>query len=129
MRTRWEKTDCGLYCSKQTLRQPRNGVTDWSILQLLTDHWLVCGGDARDKNSHASQLTANNYETSGNIIIACKLKHLRISYRRKLAVNFLKGKEFKAILLDLKKESCLYLFIHVYIVLTNSFKIRGKIVV
>ena len=119
MRTRWEKTDCGLYCSKQTLRQPRNGVTDWSILQLLTDHWLVCGWDARDKNSHASQLTANNYcnyETSGNIIIACKLKHLRISYRRKLAVNFLKGKEFKAILLDLKKEkfSVVYIYLYMY---------------
>ena len=36
--TRREKTDCCLFCSKQTLRQPRNGVTDWSIAQLLTDH-------------------------------------------------------------------------------------------
>ena len=36
--TRREKTGCGLFCSKQTLRQPRNGVTDWSIAQLLTDH-------------------------------------------------------------------------------------------
>ena len=44
--------DCGFFCSKQTLRQPpKNGVTDWSILQLLTDHWLVCGGDASDKNT------------------------------------------------------------------------------
>ena len=32
--TRPEKTDCWLFCSKQTLRQPRNGVTDWSIAQL-----------------------------------------------------------------------------------------------
>ena len=39
--TRQEKTDCRLFCSKQTLRQPRNRVTNWSILQLLTDHWLV----------------------------------------------------------------------------------------
>ena len=29
----------------------KNGVTDWSILQLLTDHWLVCGGDASDNNT------------------------------------------------------------------------------
>ena len=58
--TRREKTDCWLFCSKQTLRQPRNGVTDWSIAQLLTDHWLVCGEIASNKNSHASQTTANN---------------------------------------------------------------------
>ena len=25
----------------KTLRQPRNRVTNWSIFQLLTDHWLV----------------------------------------------------------------------------------------
>ena len=41
--TRREKTDCWRFCSKQTLRQPRNGVTDWSIVQLLTDNWLICG--------------------------------------------------------------------------------------
>ena len=64
--TRWEKMDCGLFCSKQTFRQPRNRVTDWSILLLLTDHWLVCGRDASDKNSHASQLTTNNYTPIGN---------------------------------------------------------------
>ena len=58
--------DCGLFYSKQTLRQPRKGVTDWSILQLLTDHRLVRGGDTNNKNSHASQLTANNYEPGGN---------------------------------------------------------------
>ena len=52
---RWEKMDCWLFCSKQTLRQPRNGVTDWSIAQMLTDHWLVCGEIASNKNSHASQ--------------------------------------------------------------------------
>ena len=33
--------DCWLFCSKQTLCQPRNRVTNWLILQLLTDHWLV----------------------------------------------------------------------------------------
>ena len=58
--TRREKTDCCLFCGKRTLRQPRNGVTDWSITQLLTDHWLVCGEIASNKNSHASQTTANN---------------------------------------------------------------------
>ena len=37
-----KKMDCWLFCSKQTLRQTRNRVTNnWSILQLLTDHWLV----------------------------------------------------------------------------------------
>ena len=35
--------------SKQALSQPRDGVTDWSILQLLTDHWLVSGGVAGSK--------------------------------------------------------------------------------
>ena len=28
---RREKTDCGLYCNFQILRQPSNGVADWSI--------------------------------------------------------------------------------------------------
>ena len=64
--TRGEKTDCGLFCIKQTFHQPRNRVTNWSILLLLTDHWVVCGGDASNKNSHASQLTTNNYKLSGN---------------------------------------------------------------
>ena len=39
---------------------------DWEILQLSTDHWLVCGEDVSDKNSHASQLTTNNYEPGSN---------------------------------------------------------------
>ena len=63
--TRWEKMDCWLFCSKQTLYQPRNGVTDWSIAQMLTDHWLVCGEIASNKNSHASQPTANDSEPRG----------------------------------------------------------------
>ena len=96
--------DCGLFCSKQTLRQPRNGVTDWSI---LTDHWPVCGGDASDKNSHPSQLTANNYEASGNPL---QTKTFKDILRKETAVNFLKEKEFKAILPDLKKMKIFQLF-------------------
>ena len=55
---------------------------------------LVCGGDVNDKNSHASQLT----------------KTLKNISQKETAVNFLKEKEFKAILPDLKKVkffSCL----------------------
>ena len=99
IRTRREKTDCGLFCCKQTLRQPRNGEADWSVLQLLTDHWLVCGGDASDKDSHASQLTTSNYAPSGNRLLTTTLKDI---LQKETAVNFLKGKEFKAILPDLK---------------------------
>ena len=97
--TRREKTDCWLFCSKQTLRQPRNGVTDWSIAQLLTDNWLVCGEIASNKNSHASQPTANNSEPSSNL----SNKTFKDILQKETAVNFLKGNEFKAILPDLKK--------------------------
>ena len=31
IRLRREKTDCGPFCSKQTLRQHGNGVADWTI--------------------------------------------------------------------------------------------------
>ena len=41
-RISWKKTDCGLFWSKQTHCQPRNWAADWSILELVTDHWLVC---------------------------------------------------------------------------------------
>ena len=96
--TRREKTDCWRFCSKQTLRQPRNGVTDWSIAQLLTDHWLVCGEIASNKNSHASQATANNSEPSSNL----SNKTFKDILQKETAVNFLKGNEFKEILRDLK---------------------------
>ena len=46
---------------------PLLGVTDWSIAQLLTDHWLVCRGIASSKNSQASQPTANNSKPSSNL--------------------------------------------------------------
>ena len=81
-----------LFCGKQTLRQPRNGVTDWSIAQLLTGNWLVCGEIASNKNSHAWQA------------VISVIKLLRISrLQKETAVNFLKGNEFKAILPDIKK--------------------------
>ena len=92
---RWEKTDCWLFCSKQTLRQPRNGVTDWSIAQLLTDNWLVCV----ERNSHASHPAANYSEPSSNL----SNKTFKDILQEETAVNFLKGNKFKAILLDLKK--------------------------
>ena len=97
---RQEKMDCWLFCSKQTLRQPRNRVTDWSVAQLLTDHWLVCGEIASHKNRHASQPTANNSEPSSNL----SNKTFKDILQKETAVNFLKGNEFKAILPDLKKE-------------------------
>ena len=103
---RREKTDCWLFCSKQTLRQPRNGVTDWSIAQLLTDHWLVCGEIASNKNSHASQTTANNSEPSSNL----SNKTFKDILQREAAVNFLKGNEFKAV---------------VYVLFINLFKYFG----
>ena len=96
---RRDKTDCRLFCSKQTLRQPRNEVTDWSIAQLLTDHWLVCGAIANNKNSHASQTTANNSKPSSNLSNIT----FKDILQKETAVNFFKGIKFKAILLDLKK--------------------------
>ena len=90
---RREKTDCWLFCSKQTLRQPRNGVTNWSIAQ------LVCGKIASNKNSHASQPTPKNSEPSSNL----SNKTFKDILQKEIAVNFLKGNEFKAILPDLKK--------------------------
>ena len=91
--------DCWLFCSKQTLGQSRNGVTDWSIAWLLTDHWLVCGEIASNKNSHVSQPTANNGEPSSNL----SDNTFKDILQQETAVNFLKGNEFKAILPDLEK--------------------------
>ena len=106
--------DCWLFCSKQTLRQPRNRVTDWSIAQLLTDHWLVCGEIASNKNSHASQTTANNSEPSSNL----SNKTFKDILQREAAVNFLKGNEFKAILPF--KESVIFSVVCVLFI--NLFK-------
>ena len=97
--TRQEKMDCWLFCSEQALRQPRNGVTDWSIAQLLTENWLVCGEVASNKNSHASQPTVNNSKQSSDL----SNQTFKDILQKEAAVNFLKGNEFKAILLDLKK--------------------------
>ena len=81
-------TNCWLFCSKQTLRQPRNGVTDWSIAQLLTDNWLVCGKIARVTTNSKQQRT-KQYNLN---------KTFKDILQRETAVNFLKGDEFKAIL-------------------------------
>ena len=85
--------------STQTLRQPRNGVTDWAIALLLTDNWLVSGEIASNKNSHASQPTANNSEPSSNL----SYKTFKDMLQEETTVNFLKGNEIKAILPDLRK--------------------------
>ena len=57
------------------------------------------GEIASNKNSHASQTTANDSEPSSNL---CN-KTFKDILQKETAVNFLKGNEFKAILLDLKK--------------------------
>ena len=66
---------------------------------MLTDHWLVFGEIASNKNSHASQTTANNIEPSSNL----SNKTLKDILLKETAINFLRGNEFKAILPDLKK--------------------------
>ena len=65
------------------------------------------GNYSRKYASHASQLTTNHYQPSGNRL---QTRTFRGILRKETAVNFLKGKEFKAILPDfmkLKKFSCL----------------------
>ena len=57
----------------------------------------VCGRDASGKNSHASQLSTNNHQPSGNCM---KTKTFKGILREETAVNFLKGKKFKVILPD-----------------------------
>ena len=106
--------DCWLFFSKQALRQPRNGVTDWSIAQLLTDHWLVCGEIASNKDSHASQATANNNEPSSNL----SNKTFKDILQREAALNFLKGNEFKAILPF--KESVIFSVVYVLFIISSN---------
>ena len=110
--TRREKTDCWLFCSKQTLRQPRNEETDWSIAL------LVRGEIARNKNRHASQPTANNSEPSSNL----SNKTFKDILQKETAVNFLKGNEFKAILPGFKES---VRFSVVYVLFINRFKLPG----
>ena len=57
----------------------------------------VCGRDASGKNSHASQLSTNNHQPSGNCM---KTKTFKGILREETAVNFLKGKKFEVILPD-----------------------------
>ena len=99
--------------------QHRNEVTNWSIAQLLTDNWLVCGEIASNKNSHASQPTANNCEPSSNP----SNKTFKDILQEETAVNFLEGNEFKAILLDYFEESVI--FSVVYGLFINRFKLLG----
>ena len=114
--TRREKTDCWLFCGTQTLHRPRNGVTDWSIAQPLTDHWLICGEIVNNKKSHASQPTANQakqnlsnikvlgYLTEGN---CCK---------------FPQGKRIQGNLTGFKES---VIFSVVYVLFINRFKLLG----
>ena len=97
--TRREKTDCWLFCSKQTLRQPRNGVTDWSIAQLLTNHCLVYGEIANNKNN-----LSNGYLTEGN---CCK---------------FPQGKRIQGNLTGFKESVEKKV---VYVLFINRFKLLG----
>ena len=57
------------------------------------------GEIAGNKNGHASQTTANDSEPSSNL----SNKTFKDILQKENAVNFLKGNELKAILLDLKK--------------------------
>ena len=77
---------------------------------------MVCGEIASNKNSHASQTTANNTEPSSNL----SNETFKDILQKETAVNFLKGNEFKAISQDLRKE---YSFD--YVVIINRFKLLG----
>ena len=116
---RQEKMDCWLFCSKQTLRQPRNRVTDWSIAQLLTDHWLVCGETASNKNSHTSQTTANNSEPSSNL---SKKKFLKVYLTEGNCCKFPQGKQIQGNLTGFKES---VIFSVVYVLFINRFKLLG----
>ena len=71
---------------------------EWDLPPRLT------GKIASNKNSHASQPTANNSEPSSNL----SNKTFKDILHKETALNFLKGNEFKAVLPDLKKLfSCL----------------------
>ena len=59
---------------------------------------MVCGEIASNKNSHASQPTANNSEPNSNL----SNRTLKDILQKEAAVNFLEGNEFKAILTDLR---------------------------
>ena len=80
----------------------------------MTGLWWRC----KDKNNHASQLTTNNYEPSGNRLLPTTFKDI---LQKETAVNFLKGKEFKAILPDLKKVKFFSCLCSIY----KSFQVNG----
>ena len=70
---------------------------------------------ASNKNSHASQPTANNSEPSSNL----SNKTFKDTLQKETAVNFLKGNEFKAF--SGFKESVI--FSVVYALFINRFKL------
>ena len=75
------------------------------------------GEIASNKNSHASQTTANDSEPSSNL----SNKTFKDILQKETAVNFLKRKEFKAILPDLKKVKFFSCLCSIY----KSFQVNG----
>ena len=80
---------------------------------------MICGEIASNKNSHASQPSANNCEPSSNL----SNKTFKDIFQKETALNFLKVNEFKAILPDGFKESVF--FSVVYVLFINRFKLLG----
>ena len=80
---------------------------------------MICGEIARNKNSHASQPSANNCEPSSNL----SNKTFKDIFQKETALNFLKVNEFKAILPEGFKESVF--FSVVYVLFINRFKLLG----
>ena len=76
------------------------------------------GEIASNKNSHASQTTANDSEPSSNL----SNKTFKDILQKETAVNFLKGNEFKAILPGFKES---VRFSVVYVLFINRFKLLG----
>ena len=83
---------------------------------------MVCGGDASDKDSHASQLTTNNYEPSSNRLLSTTFKDM---LQKETTVNFLNEKEFyensRQSYWILKKKN----FSVVYVLFINRHRLIG----
>ena len=122
--TDWDQTRkdglLNFFCSKQTLRQPRNGVIDWSIAQLLTDNWLVCGEIASNRNSHASQPTANYSEPNSNLTNKTFKGYLTGGN----CCKFPKGKRIQGNLTGFKES---VIFSVDYVLFINRLKLLGFI--
>ena len=107
--------DCWLFCSKQTLCQPRNRVTDWSIAQLLTD--LVCGEIASNKIVTCH----NQLQTIVNQAVTSVIK-LWINLTEGNCCKFPQGKWIQGNLTGFKESA---IFSVVYVLLINRFKLLG----